>query len=415
MRLTLLLFWGILLPAFRPVFAQLTPGSNVSLITVGPGQEVFTAFGHSALRISDPDLGIDYIYNYGTFSFNDGFYWRFTKGELNFWLSTVPFYQEFYSWTVLENRTVTQQVLNLSSRQKNELFRYLETNALPENQVYRYDYFYDNCSNRIDTALKTVLGDSVIFSPESVAKKQNTTEASIRQLTHSYLLQEPWGELGIETCLGIDMDKKITAEQFKFLPDYLMWNYDEAKLNVKGASKPLVKERAVLFQALNNSSSQNPFSPMIIFSFVLGMAFLFSVPIIHKTRFARVFDFALFFTTGAVGVLILFLWFFTTHHSRMNLNILWAIPANLVVSFLLLSKKYSPNLPNYYFAYGSLLILTLALWNILPQQLNYAYLPVCFALLVRCSAHYWFSRSSDRRVTMKKRVKPPDSFPSKKF
>lgn len=107
MRIKLLLFF-LFLSVFRSVFAQLTPNSNVSLITVGAGQEVFTAFGHSALRISDPDLGIDHLYNYGTFSFNEGFYWRFTKGELNFWLSTIPFYQEFYSWTVLENRTGTE-------------------------------------------------------------------------------------------------------------------------------------------------------------------------------------------------------------------------------------------------------------------------------------------------------------------
>lgn len=84
MKILFLLFFGILLTAFRPIFAQLTLGSNVSLITVGAGQEVFTAFGHSALRISDPNLDIDHIYNYGTFSFNEGFYWRFIKGELNF-------------------------------------------------------------------------------------------------------------------------------------------------------------------------------------------------------------------------------------------------------------------------------------------------------------------------------------------
>ncbi len=389
MRIKLLFFFGFLLPAFRTVFAQLTPNSRVSLITVGPGQEVFTAFGHSALRISDSDLGIDHVYNYGTFSFNDGFYLRFTKGELNFWLSTVPFYQEFYSWTVLENRTVTQQMLELSVRQKNELFRFLEKNALPENRVYRYDYFYDNCSNRIDMALKTALGDSVIFSPESVAKKHTTTGASIRQLTHRYLLNDPWGELGIETCLGIEMDKKITAEQFKFLPDYLMWNYDEAQINVKGIWEPLVKEKMVLFQSTEKPSSQHPFSPIIVFSFVLGLALLASVPTLHNTLYARLFDFTLYFTTGAVGLLVLFLWFFTTHHSQINLNILWANPLNLWVAFLFFSNKRNAVLLKFCLGYGILLALTLVLWSSLPQQLNPACLPVCVALLVRCSANYW--------------------------
>lgn len=389
MEIKLLFFFGFLLSVSRPVFARLTPKSNVSLITVGTGQEVFTAFGHSALRISDPNLGIDHVYNYGTFSFNDGFYLKFTKGELNFWLSAVAFYQEFYSWTVLENRTVTQQVLTLSLNQRNRLFSYLEKNALPENRIYRYDYFYDNCSNRIDTALKTILGDSVILSPENVSKKQHTTGASIRQLTHHYLLQDPWGELGIETCLGIDMDKKITAEQFKFLPDYLMWNYDEAQINVKGIWEPLVKEKMVLFQSTKKSSSQNPFSPIVVFSFVLGLTLLISLPTLHKTFYARLVDFILFFTTGLMGLLVLFLWFFTTHHSQNNLNILWANPLNLLGAFLFFSNKRNAILLKFCLGYGILLALTLVFWSSLPQQLNPACLPVCLALLVRCSANYW--------------------------
>ncbi|RDB03184.1 Lnb N-terminal periplasmic domain-containing protein [Runella aurantiaca] len=392
------LILGIFLFMSRVAFPQLTANSSISLITVGPGEEVFTAFGHSALRISDPDLGIDNIYNYGTFSFNEGFYLRFTKGELNFWLSTAPFHRAFYSWTVYENRTVTQQVLNLNQNQKNALFGFLENNLEPQNSVYRYDYFYDNCSNRIDTALKKVLGVNIKFSPESIAKKHNTTDASIRQLTHGYLLHNPWGELGIETCLGIDMDKKITAEQFKFLPDYLMWNYDEAKIRPNGAWEPLVKEKVVLFQALNKTSPPNPFSPKAIFSFVLVLSCLLSLPTLHKTFFARLFDFTLFLTSGAVGLLILFLWFFTTHHSQINLNILWANPFNLVVSFLLFSKKRGPILLKISLVNGLLLVLVLAFWTILPQRLNNAYLLVCITLLIRHSANYWFLKAASSKI-----------------
>ncbi|WP_428660380.1 DUF4105 domain-containing protein [Runella sp.] len=392
MNIKILVTFCNLLLLSQPVFSQLTDNSNVSLITVGPGNEVFTAFGHSALRISDPNLGIDNIYNYGTFSFNDGFYVRFTKGELNFWLSVVPFHREYYSWAALENRTVVQQSLNLTLTQKNALFNYLEKNALVENRVYRYDYFYDNCSNRIDTALKKVLGNSVVFSPEIIAEKQHTTGASIRELTHRYLLQDPWGELGIETCLGIDMDKKITPEQFKFLPDYLMWNYDAAKINTNGVWMPLVKDKSVLYQSLGKPSSQNPFSPTVIFSLVLGLALLVSLPVIHKTGIARAFDAALFFTSGIVGLLVLFLWFFTTHHSQVNLNILWANPVNFVAAFMLFSKKYRPKLSNYFLVYGLLLVSVLVFWAILPQRLNNAYLPVCFALLLRVFANYDFTK-----------------------
>ncbi len=396
MSLKIPVFWTLLLLVSRPALSQLTPNANVSLITVGAGREVFTAFGHSALRITDPDLGIDNIYNYGTFSFNDGFYWRFTKGELNFWLSVVPFQQEYYSWATYENRAVTQQVLNLSLNKKNALLSYLENNALPENRVYRYDYFYDNCSNRIDAALKKVLGDSVRFAPENVVTKQHTTGFSIRQLTQLYLQKDPWGELGIETCLGIDMDKKIKPEQFKFLPDYLMRNYDEAKINQKGTWLPLVKEKSVLFRPTPETASQNPYRPIFIFSVVVVLAFLFSIPVLHPTLFARLFDFVLFFCSGMVGLLVLFLWFFTTHHAQVNLNILWANPPNILVSFLFFSKRYDHRLAQYSLVYGLLLVAVIVLWTFLPQHINNAYLPICAALSIRCFANYWFSTAQKK-------------------
>ncbi len=374
-----------------PVFSQLTDRSEVSIITVGPGKEVFTAFGHSALRISDPALNMDQIYNYGTFSFADGFYFKFTKGEMDFWLSVVPFAQEYYSWTILENRSLTQQTLNLSLKQKNDLFQFLNWNALPENRVYRYDYFYDNCSNRIDNALKKVLDESVKFQPEKVTQSRNTLGNSIRQLTHSYLTEDPWGELGIETCLGMEMDKKITPEQYKFLPDYLMWNYDEAITKSQGGWKPLVTQKTVLFEPTKDADKSAP-GPVFVFSALLILGLVISLPSLHNNIAARLFDFSIFFVTGVIGMLILFLWFFTTHHAQDNLNILWASPLNLFVGFLFLRKRSSVGLIRFCLIYGIWLVVLVVFSPILPQDFNPSYLPIFLLLIVRCGAYYWFSK-----------------------
>src|SRR4051794_16059409 len=77
--------WMVLLFMFlsHPTYSQLTEGSKVSLITIGPGEDVYSNFGHSALFISDSTLAIDNVYNYGTYSFTEGFYLNFVKGELN--------------------------------------------------------------------------------------------------------------------------------------------------------------------------------------------------------------------------------------------------------------------------------------------------------------------------------------------
>lgn len=241
------------------VSAQLSPHSEVSILTIGQGDELYSTFGHSALLVSDPELPVQHVYNYGTFSFNNNFYAKFTKGQLDYLLSVASFQDEYYGWTTIENRNVIKQVLDLSLEKKNQLYKFLENNALPQNRVYRYDYFYDNCSNRLDNAIKKILGDSIQFFPEEVSKEHNRSDASIRQLTHDYLQQNKWGELGIETCLGIEMDKKIKDEQFKFIPDYLMWNYDKAIVRTAdGKHHPLVKEKNPLYtrngQQLNASS-----------------------------------------------------------------------------------------------------------------------------------------------------------------
>ena len=141
-----------------PVSAQLSPESEVSILTIGQGDELYSSFGHSALLISDPQLHVQNVYNYGTFSFDNDFYAKFTKGQLDYMLSVSPLQIEYYSWTAAENRDVVQQVLDLNLDEKNKLYNFLEKNALPENRVYRYNYFYDNCSNRLDSALKIILG-----------------------------------------------------------------------------------------------------------------------------------------------------------------------------------------------------------------------------------------------------------------
>ncbi|WP_159474901.1 DUF4105 domain-containing protein [Dyadobacter sp. 3J3] len=371
--------------------AQLAENSKISLLTIGPGKDVYSAFGHSAIRISDPATGIDNVYNYGTFTFDNNFYINFAKGENIYWLSVVPFKQEYYYWAIKENRTVIQQTLNLTVPQKNDLYHFLENNALVQNRTYRYDYFYDNCSNRIDNALKKVFGYSLKFYADKVAEERSQSGSTIRQLTHQYLQQSKWGELGIETCLGIEMDRKIKPEQFKFLPDFLMWNYDKAEIKSDHGFIPLVMDKIVLYQSneqINKVTLSGYFSPIVCFSIILLLAFIISFPKFKQSILARIFDFTLFFVCGIAGFLLLFLWFFTTHYSQVNLNLLWANPLGLFLSFGLFSRKNNRIIAGYYFYYGLLLVLTILGWAILPQQLNFAYLPVCLALALRCFSAY---------------------------
>ncbi len=381
----------VLLYTATPVFGQLSDKSEVSLLTIGKGKDLYAAFGHSAIYISDPDFNRNDVYNYGTFSFGPDFYLKFTKGEMDYMLTVSRYRDEIYAWKS-ENRRVVKQVLNLSLDQKNRLLKFLMKNSLPENRVYRYDYFYDNCSNRIDSALKMVLGKELMFSAEKVVEEHKMQGATVRDLTHACLLNNPWGELGIETCLGIAMDKELTPEQFKFIPDYLMWNVDAAKIKMNGAVVPLLKEQTVLYEPTNitvKKTLEEYVTPLITFALLAILAIVVSVPLFRNSIVTRVVDFVIFFSCGLVGLLLVYLWFFTTHRSQINFNLIWANPFSIVVAFLILSKKRRAILENYFLIYGVILLLTLVFWVILPQHLNNAYIFLCFAVSLRSLVSFW--------------------------
>lgn len=127
-----------------------TPADSVrvSLLTCSPGSQIYALFGHTALRYEDKQKGVDVVFNYGIFDFNaPNFIWRYIKGETDYQLGVTDFFY-FQNEYANRNSAVAEQELNLLPQEKSKLFSILEKNYLPENRVYRYNYFYDNCATR---------------------------------------------------------------------------------------------------------------------------------------------------------------------------------------------------------------------------------------------------------------------------
>jgi len=365
------------------VFSQgvaLSQQSQISLITFGPDQgEFYEAFGHSAIRILDPARGIDYAYNYGVFSFNQpNFYLNFTRGHLYYQLGVYP-YPDFRDAYISANRFVHEQVLQLTPGQKQKIFDYLEWNALPENKVYNYDYFFNNCSSRIRDVFADVLKGEIRFDGSYIK-----TDYTIRQLTDLYLDQQPWGDLGIDIGLGSTIDRKATPYEYMFLPDYLESGFDHAFIEVSGTSSPLVKEKTVVFQALPEGQEWNWFHPWAVFGFLLVLALALAVFDLRRKKLSTWFDVTFLWVTGFLGLFLLFLWFGTDHHAcAKNYNLLWALPTHVFAGVLLLRKNKPAWLPGYFLATGGICLLLLLTWPILPQFLNYFLIPCVAAMLVR--------------------------------
>lgn len=356
----------------------LSEGAQISVITCGPTPaELYAAFGHSAIRVYDPDQQIDFAYNFGVFDFDQpNFYLNFARGYLYYKLG-VYYYPHFRDYYISHNRYVHEQILDLTTEQKQKVFDYLEWNGKPENQTYRYDYFYNNCATKIRDVLAETLKDELKFDGSFVK-----TDYTIRDLTDLYLGPQPWGDLGIDICLGLPMDKKAAPYEYMFLPDYIEYSFDNATIN----SKPAVKQKVSVYEAIPKGIPFSFFHPWIVFGAFMLITVVLSYYDWKRKKLSRWFDVTVFSAVGWIGVLLLLLWTVTDHQAAAtNFNLLWALPLHAIAAILLLKKQSPSWLITYFKGTAILLAATLLLWFILPQELNIFLIPITIALMIRVS------------------------------
>ena len=370
------IFWVLLAFVFCSNSNAQTDSSHlrISVLTCAPGDELYSTFGHTALRIVDSSKQTDIIYNYGTFDFDDpDFYMKFTRGKLDYFLSVESLAQFMYEYQV-EKRAVTEQEINIPASAKIDIAQALKENMVGANRYYKYDFLYNNCTTRIRDIIQKYAGLSV--SRPLVPQK-----TTFRNMLHEYLDKggKPWSRLGIDLLLASPIDKIVTIDQSMFLPDYLMKGVDSAAHRKEVA---FIKSRTLISTGFPSEPGSN-YWPLIIFSIICiiitFISFLKSKTAIILTR---VFDFLLFFKTGLIGCLLLFMWFGTDHKAcAVNYNLLWALPTHLIAAFSVWKK---PNRFAKYFTASSVLsVLLLITWFWLPQQLNPAFIPITLLLLFR--------------------------------
>ncbi|SHG18868.1 lipoprotein N-acyltransferase Lnb domain-containing protein [Flagellimonas flava] len=356
---------------------SLTEKSQISLLTCAAGDDLISAFGHTAFRVQDSVLGIDVVYNYGTFDFNrPNFYLNFVKGRLIFSLSRRRFDRFLFQYE-MERRWIREQILNLSLDEKNAFFTYLENNYLPENRDYLYDPLLNNCSSVAGDILKELYGDNIVFEGSHLEKQY-----TFRQLVRQNLKLNSWSSFGIDVAFGSVVDRTATVQEHMFLPYYAM----EQIRNTRKDGKPLLeRERTVLDYTEIEQKNFFPLSPLFWF----GLLFLFTLAVTyldhkHGTR-SRWLDFSLFTLTGLIGTFLVLLWVATDHTSTpRNFNILWAFPLNLFVSYVFVFKQQLPSwFLKYLWTALGLLALLLIVWLANVQIFSPVLIPLLLTLAVR--------------------------------
>lgn len=205
----------------------------ISLLTCTPGQELYSRYGHTAIRVQDTEKHSDFVFNYGTFTFNtDHFYWKFVKGETYYQLGIDPT-SWFIEENTLENRTVYEQRLNLTEEQTQAVVEALWKNFRPENRSYLYNFVFDNCATRPYYLLKNVLGDSIC---SVYAEWEGVT---YRNYIQHYTGKDSWEDFAINMIFGPRADQPMANEDRLFLPEALMFFMQDATLT---DGTPLIKE-----------------------------------------------------------------------------------------------------------------------------------------------------------------------------
>ena len=373
----------LFLTALLPMWSSPMDSVRISLLTCAPGSEIYALFGHSAIRYENPEKDQDWVFNYGMFSFKEpNFVMRFVKGETDYQLGVVPF-RYFETEYALRGSSVYQQVLNLTDEEKVRLISLLEENYLPSNRVYRYNYFYDNCTTRARDKVEESIQGKVVY-PET------EKEVSFRDIIHEFTAGSEWGEFGIDLCLGSEADEPIDERKQMFAPFYMMEAARGAMIHRADTVVPLVLEEFKVVDAVLEDEPAFPLSPMtcamgllVATAFVVGWG-------IRKGRPCLAWNVLMFFLQGLGGCIVAFLFFFSLHPTvGSNWLLMLFHPLALFYLPIMIYRGIKGKKDPYHWLNVVLLTSFMILIPFISQEFNLTVLPLALSLLLVSVGHIY--------------------------
>ena len=360
---------------------------QISLLTCSPGKEVWAQYGHTAIRYYDKESGEDLAINYGIFSLDQTYFIpRFVLGMTDYRMGVQPM-DMFLAQYSYEGRGVVEQILNLSVDDKEVIYKALQENMKPENVVYRYNYFFDNCTTRARDMLVNHLHGKVVYPPAE-------EDATFRSMIHKWNNKYEWSQFGEDLLLGVNADRKTTKSEQQFLPENLRSDFDKA--TYKG--EPLVKETNVLLDAETEVAEPvfplSPLSVALIFAVISLVIMLFSY---RRQQVYWAWDLALMLTSGLMGI-IFFIMIFSQHPCvSLNFILLFFNPLPLFFLYSTIKKKKVI----WWKIWGVLIIL--GLFGSLFQEIPLPILIVASFLLLHCIVHLRINKAVATTVSSSKK------------
>ncbi len=342
-----------------------------------PRPYVYSLYGHTAIRYENLTQGIDIAINYGIFSFSKPYFvLRFVFGLTDYEMG-IDYFEDFKVQYERSGCGVIQQTLNLTDKEKAAIAEAIDKNYLPENRVYRYNYFYDNCTTRARDIILDNINGKVVFENEA------NPYPSFRELIHQYNERHRWARFGNDLLLGVKADRPTTFGEQQFLPKNLSKDISHAVIYDKdGSKRKFVESETWVLPVTSDSGSDSfPTSPIVCLGVLAAL--VVAITTIEAMRKANYWltDTIMMFLTGACG-LILFAMIFSQHPTvSLNLQILLLNPLNLVFLWSA-SKKIKEGQPCKWQKAWTVLIVLFLLGGIMQSYAEGIYF-VALSLLYR--------------------------------
>lgn len=288
-----------------------------SILTVDVSNESHTLYGHTALRVKDPEKGFDVVYNYGMFDFSTpNFLLKFTKGDLKYYAAVYPYDQFEYSYQ-LENRSIYEQELNITVPEKQALFKRLNHSVFSEEKFYTYKFIDKNCTTKVIDIINEVLKDKPIRN--TLHQKE-----SYRDVLYNYQKNLFFLNFGINIIFGHRPDEQAKV---LFLPLDLMHVLASTSHN----GKPIASTTKTLFKAQENKKEFSFFDSILPICLVLI--------IIVATNNKWVVNFYLL-SFSLIGLFLLAVSLYSEHREVLwNYNILLFNPLYFILVYQDLKKN----------------------------------------------------------------------------
>lgn len=353
----------------------LSPSARVYLFNAGPDRtDITSIWGHGALWIVDETTGLDRIYNYGVPAFEGYFNLRLLGGELIYYLESRHTYEQDLEGYILSKRDVSLHQINLTYSEKRKLYELMEENAKPENRMYLYEYFLDNCTTKIYEKLQESIEGEIILS-------ETMTDVTYRNILDEYLEYAHFYKYFVRFIAGMRNDRPLEAEKLFFMPEMMVDHLSKAVISGPSGTRPFITENKIVYsQPEQRGLVKMPFNPLIVALLLLALELIiFLVSWFRKRNISRVYDSFWFLIIGSLGLFLFYFTFFTYYYlSKLNLNLLWANP--LLLGVFMIPEKWKPLL---FKILAVCLFLVVPGFLILPQNLYPDFVVLAAVLLLK--------------------------------